>query len=491
MSLPAASATVARRRWPLWGAALAVLLAALPLMGGCLSSRPMKPGQMDQLWKLDPSLWDQAQRRSLMLGEKELPYRYQVTYDPSEVWATFRLYNTVRQSAQAHGTLNVALSERHARAVAGILRHMASQTARMTDAVVNDDNPRSEGQWAEAAGDLIGQIHRLATAANPQASAYRTLTTDDTAAWAMVPMLEIIALASYDVQTPPPASQIERLEQAEMLITRIIATIAFRLTGQTVSQQVVEELLRIQRSQPPPEAAAQTRELLLHYRRTTPHRYAALTATAAKAAAAARQMVEGMDYLADLSDQWPNVNYLAVEVRSYGRKKIFSLEYDIKPGRSVVLRHLAPLVPKVIFVGHGRIIIQNKLADSDSLAVLFESDNGEGVTLKFEGLFYGLVRLFAFPMDDVKLCEVRRRAIAEPNCQLHIYDIYMQALRGPAPQRLIHVETRSVPQFRPRQDLPPQLLGRSHMVDFNYYNGRRVWHYHSQQFRKPELWKSR
>lgn len=472
------------------GQLMTVACLGLALLGGCMASEPIAPGRMDDAWQLTPSQWNEAQAQSLTVNDRQAPYRYEVAYEPSVAWSVIGLHRTAEQFAELTEVARFPISETHARAIAALLRRLADRAARLADALESTGRG-AETRWAEATAAILAQAHEVVASVNPDPARRAELTIDETTGWVLVPMLEMLANALYDEPAARPGEQAEQLARTEQAVARTLLTIAFRLTGRPLPNDALRDVLQVLRTQPHDKAARNATKLLLAYRHLTPRTYEPMRDAAAEAARAARRFAGALRYLADLSGQWANVDTLAVEIRSLGERRVVAFEFAVKPGRRVVWRGPNALAPDVVFTGHGRVVVQPEefSAERMAFAVLFESDADGGMTLNFGGLAFSLVRLFAFPLETARLREIRYRSgLAAEGQSGREVTVFLAPPGDGAGRQMIRFESASVPRFKDRPDLPPQLLGREETIRFEYLNEQRRWHYERTKFAKPQLW---
>jgi len=474
-------------------AAWLMLAATIGLQTGCVPSEPMAPGAMDALWNPDASLWSQAQVDPISLGEGKSLHRVEVAYEPSVVWSIIGLNHVVRDGPDADGILHLPVSEPHARATARLLEDLADKVQAVTAAAETAD--RNPDRWAGSVAELLGFVHGMTASLDPDIEARRRVRVDDTAAWVVLPLLEMLAGQDDAAETSlgePAAGPGEDLRRVESKISRVALTIALRLAGRPMTVDLLDRILTIQRSRPAAEADEDTQSALQGYLARTPRRYPSLAATAKRASHAAGRMARGMKYLAALSAQWPKVNLLAIEMRRRQDSRIVSLEFDVRDGQTVELSDLHFAAPKVTFTGHGRVVVQSDSQDEAATTVVFESDDREGIGLHFDGIIYGFVRLLAFPLTDAHLRQVRYRPLRDPQtgASTRVVEVFMETVRAQGDRRrLIRVSTTSTPQFEPRAQLPPRLTGRTRRIELDFYNGQRRWFYTRKSFKRPELYR--
>lgn len=477
-------------------AGVAAALTAALSAGGCLDSAPLRPGEMDAAWQLTESVWDRSEPATEG-PDTGPPYRYVIAYEPSVVWSVIELYRSAVELPEIHDVVRFPVSDEHARAAAELMRSMAVEMRQLSEAFEGvDASERAQRKWAAATARLAHRVHTLLASMSPDPDVRRDAELDEAAAWVVMPLLQMLAASFAEGQTPASEAELAaRLAQAEEVLTAMILNSAFRMTGRPIRQDLLDDVLQVQRTQRGDGAIANTTDVLLWYRQVIPQEYDVLPQMPQDAAVAAGHLADGLEYLADLSAQWPRVNYIAFEMRRHEGQRVFAAEFDIREGERVVLKDLDTFAPEVVFTGHGRVVVQRATGEPSGperhevLAVLFQSDREGGITLNFDGIVYALVRLFAFPLRDATLEEVRYTSRIRPDEHARLFEMLMRRTGGAGDGRqIIRVETVSRPVFEPRADLPPRLLGRDQTIEFRFLAEGRAWRYTRESFQKPELW---
>jgi hypothetical protein len=327
----------------------------------------------------------------------------------------------------------------------------------------------------------------LAASVSQSAQTRGQLQVDDTAAWVVLPLLELLAgRQAQPLETPE--AWIDELAAAERRLSEVVLLASLRLTGRALSDDLVDRVLRAERDSPRRLGMRRTRDILLEYFRATPPRFEPLRHTATDAAAGAQYLADGLENLRRMVHQWPRVNRLAFELRRYESHPVAVLEFDIRPGEQVVFSHLDLFAPDVIFRGQGRVEVQWNPAEGAGKVIRFESAGNSGVKLRFPAFPFVLARLLAFPLENAMLKEIRYQAREDGSGT--ILEVMMEAVHGGSdPRRLLRIETTSTAILADRPALPPRLDGRTKTQTVSFYNGRRRWFITGTSSGKPELWR--
>ncbi len=421
------------------------LIAALActLLAGCMKSQKMAAGQMDELWRPTPSVWNTAEPRPVKLAPGKRYSRIEIYYEPSPLWAIIELHELAVQLPEGD-TLRIPLSTQHAAAVTATMRQFAVRAQDLAGAA--EDVERDPGRWAKATAEMIWQVHALSLGVSRNIEARRAANVDDTAAWVVMPILELLA-GSHASELESPHGSADGFEMAESAISRVILTVSLRMTGRPFSQELLDQVL------PPPgdvdrrPTVEKMRAAILDYYRRQPAKYEPLPRTARRASDVAERFVHAMDYLARLTSQWHNVNRLAFEFRRFEDRTVLGLEFDIRPGKQVVFPSFEYPVPALIFTGQGRVEVRLDQPDGGRI-VRFAAQGGRGVQLHFSPITVLLVRMFGFPLEDMTLKEIRITPV--PQCRGRITDVFLETVHdGRDRRRLLRVENGMGPVLAP------------------------------------------
>ncbi len=449
---------------------------------------------MDELWAAEPCQWSLAQAEPLEVEGRRLPYRYEAVYEPSVVWSVIGLHRTVEQLGELEERAVFPISRQHAEALGSLLGLLADRVEALSSALADLGDPAATRDWADATARLVGEVHRMTAALDPDPPDRPDTDVSDTAAWIVVPVLQALASATGDTDALEPARLEFEIRRTERMLARIILNTSFRFIGRALPAQALDEVLAVQRSQAPARARRNTALLLLWYRHITPQAYKIMPSTAEQASAAAGRLADGLRYMAEVAGNWPRLQMLALEVRHLQGRRLVGLEFQTQRGAVVGFRNLDLLAPDVLFAGHGQIIIEPGPENAPNrVAVHFQAVGDGGVVLGFDSPVYTLVRWLAFPLKTSRLRQVRYRDLADETTPgtTRLVELLLEDLDDRQdPRRMIRVRTHTQPVFEPRPDLPPRLRGRQSEVLFEFLTPTTRYHYTHESFDKPELWQA-
>ncbi len=112
-------------------------------------------------------------------------------------------------------------------------------------------------------------------------------------------------------------------------------------------------------------------------------------------------------------EQWDRMDTVTIDFRRRRGETLVGFTMATQPGREVRMRKMVPFQPILALEGKGRVVFGPKLESTGAYAILFEPIDG-GVKLKFEGLIYPLIRLFAAPIESGTVREVRVARASPP-----------------------------------------------------------------------------
>jgi hypothetical protein len=114
-----------------------------------------------------------------------------------------------------------------------------------------------------------------------------------------------------------------------------------------------------------------------------------------------------LEVLAEVAGQWDRMGAMTLAVREAENGPLVALSLRTAPGKEVVLRDLYPLQPEIALRGAARITVQAEDPWTGETVVRFDPvGEGGAIEVRFEGLFYGLVRT-ALPVETAALRQVR------------------------------------------------------------------------------------
>jgi hypothetical protein len=444
---------------------------------------------MDRAYQPAELDWSSTQPRRITLDDRVLPYRYEIHYEPSPIWSVVSLHETFERLPEIEDRVVFQVSQQHADGMAELLLHFAGHVRQLGLVVDQLGQRGGDRKWAQLTADLLLEFDRMASAVSPDIKRRRRgqVSINDTAAWVLVPMLQVLGklTAEEDTVAALPPQVVE--ERVGASVGGILLRSSFRLSGRQLPSGLILDVFNTL-NDAGPECRETLIDNLLQAYHSTPARYPALGDSADKAAEAINGLASGMEFLAEMAGQWQHFDHVALEVREHDNDTVAALEFEVHPDEVVSVTGLHFAAPRIELSGRGRVVIHRGKAD-ERMRVLFESQDSGGIVLRFEGIVYLMADIFAFRLDDANLREIGYQSKLDDAGGKHrVVEVLMEAVEGEEKRRVIRVDTAKTPILEARADLPPRLVGRERTITFEYYNGKRVYEHISSKIQKPELW---
>ena len=170
----------------------AICLVLLVSATGCMPSRKLPAGALDEYWYLHADTWPQARRESLQLAGRTLPTRWVFRQEPSLIWSTVSMVRAIDALKVGTDDFEMAVSPTHAEMLARVLAQFRGTLEGLRD-IAEPDEPRSPRRWASAvAGALVSteEVVRLAVERErPGARKGR----DEALGWSAGPVIQMLA----------------------------------------------------------------------------------------------------------------------------------------------------------------------------------------------------------------------------------------------------------------------------------------------------------
>jgi hypothetical protein len=391
-------------------AAAALLLAAMAVAAsaGCIARRPVAADEMAQYWYLTENHQPQARLEPLRVGHRLLPARWTFREDKSLIWSTVSIVRAA-DKLRAGSTEPVAMSfsPAHAGMAADLIANARTALSGIREIARPDAQP-TPGQWADIMADALVLIEKAVRTAAPE-SDRRDGGNQEPLGMSAEPMLRML-LAYLNDQSG--GQLLEELDQADLdQLRQVLAQVTLRAGFTAVGKQqpaglraqVVQALAEARR---PEDARPEVRGLLLERLKTAPPAPAA-----GKLTGTVRTVIHWAPTLLKVAEsfvrQWDKMESLAVEFGRLDGQRVAALTARVKPDAEVRVTNLFFMQPAFVLRGGVQMVIQPAEASTDETVILFEPVEGGAAEVRFEGLGWGLVRLFAFPIADAALREVR------------------------------------------------------------------------------------
>jgi len=404
----------------------AICLVLLVSATGCMPSRKLPAGALDEYWYLHADTWPQARRESLQLAGRTLPTRWVFRQEPSLIWSTVSMVRAIDALKVGTDDFEMAVSPTHAEMLARVLAQFRGTLEGLRD-IAEPDEPRSPRRWASAvAGALVSteEVVRLAVERErPGARKGR----DEALGWSAGPVIHMLAAylderTGGDLLAGMGGEEVGRLRE---VLTQVILRLGFAAAGKRDPPGLRTSVAAaLREAKDPGSARRKLLTMLTEHLASAPpagpdRRLPALLGPVFAVAPRMLEVLEGF------ARQWDRMDSLAVELRRHRGRPVVSLTVKVQPGKQLRLTRLHFLQPDVVFRGGTRITVQT--TDLGETVVLFEPLRDGKVEIRFDGIVYGLVRLLALPLASGALREVRVSAAPGPTGRLTNVAVLMEA----------------------------------------------------------------
>lgn len=371
-----------------------------------MPSKPLSGEQLSQHWALEENVWGQSKRPELVVSKTQLPTRWTIRQHPSLIWSTVSIVRAVDRLKEGTDEIEFSVSPDHAEFLAEMIQRvheMFSEFAELSDPSRSTDAK----VWAEHMAKALIQVEMISRAIHPDA-----VSKDSQAGMGMAaePLFQMISgLLDEDSQGDllGGLSVSERTNMREVLMQLILRG-GFALGGFEQPADLRQQVETMFKETPDPSGLEKKLKRLLakSLRDATPASgERALHEAFRKAMAFGPRLLNVMH---SLVLQWDRVDYVELELRRYGKRPVVGFRAKILDGHEVRIANQFIMQPPIVVRGMGQIVVQPSIFEEGQTSVLFAADPQQGaVEIRFQGIGFGLVKLFAIPIDSAALREIR------------------------------------------------------------------------------------
>jgi hypothetical protein len=423
--------------------AVAAICAAT---GGCLDSQPLGADGIAPYFQLHTDPWKEATREPLIVSGQQVPTRWVFRQSDSLLWSTVSIVREIDRLEEGVDTFDVAISNAHAEMIDIVLRDMRDALGELR--VIGDPGTATvPARWADAVAGALVSIEKVSRAAGGEGgretdpNAEGVQRRGDPRAWAAGPIIELITTYTNQqtggsLLAGMGSTEFGRLREA---LVQVTLRMGFAAAGKQPPRGLRPELAQqMQAAEEPDQLEVQLEEQLLAALDAAPPAergdpLPGVLQTTFQTMDTALRVIQGG------VRQWDRVRSVTIELRERGDDTIVSIIPRVQPGREVKLVQLVPFQPILAFRGESRITVLPETKPGGQVVVLFEHGDDGRTELRFEGIIYPLVRLFALPLADASLREIRVLTAQDDGHDLTQVEIFMQALSDSSP-RLMAVQ---------------------------------------------------
>jgi len=379
-------------------AAILLISAALAATGGCIPSYPLAEGDLDRYWLLS----DVSARRAEAEAGSKIPTRWVIRQqaDASRV----SLAGAMEKLQAGADEVEFAVSPAQADEIAGLFRQVREAMKEMKE-IVESSGRADKNRWARTLAGALATVESVSRSASGEAGG----EGDQPLGRAAGPIMEMIAGLLEKRSDEPLLGDLSgaELQQLRDLLAQVILKTGFEVAGKDLpaglrrtvaglmrqSKQPaalkapLEKLLTDQLSQAPPAPARQSKREAVR--------------TALSVAPRAIRLLEAF------LGQWDRFDHITVEMLRRGDASAVGVTLAVLPGKEARIADVVTGMPAIVFRGTTRVVAQPDATGAGETTVSFDPVGEGAVELRYEGIIYGLVRLFALPLASGPLREVR------------------------------------------------------------------------------------
>ncbi|MBN2374960.1 MAG: hypothetical protein JXD22_01065 [Sedimentisphaerales bacterium] len=379
------------------------------MLGGCIGREKLTEGVFDGYWLSSPDPTVGSAARKLEISGQVVPTKWTIRYNKSLIRSTISLVRAADKLKAGAEAIELDMSPVQAEMLAKVFADTRLAMENLTvliDAAEAADRKKWSGALAGALVKLEGVI-RLAEMDETGGGAG---AGQEPLAMPAEPMMEMIALYLNETGGGNLLSELstEDIRQLRAVLTQLALRLGYDIIGKQLSAETrlavsdmmrgaerldeleksLNDFLRRQADEAP--AAAQPGELGKVVR------------------LAADWLPKGLLILEDAMRQWNKMESVEVEIRYLSEQPVLAATVNVAAGKELTMAELIMFQPKLVFRGSTRIFIQPDEGATGETVIGFErADEDSGAEIRFDSAVYGLVRLFAFPLESSRLKQIR------------------------------------------------------------------------------------
>jgi hypothetical protein len=455
------------------------VLAPLVLVG-CMSSRALERGRIDELFQARDNLWLSAEPLAMQVGGQTIPSRILLIREQSLHRSILSLAALRGHMFTGQDDLQLLISDQVADSVAEVLRDIAERMKAWSRKAEAYPTQAGRHEWVRDTASLLAVLYVLdrgESAIDP-----RSRPGGGTDAATVAPVIR--SLITYLMKRMEvEAGHGERLlntPSEQRVPVEFILQGAFRLANLTMPPGAADEVLRVFESGPPTVVGVeqQLQEVLLEQRRAAegdrrPPANEEL-ATALKAAPLA------INNMARVLEQWNKFYLAGMEFGRLGDQEMASLIIDVQPGQEVRIDAIHEMAPVVTIQGRVRVnLLSSESDEAETTRIQLVNERAGRIVIRFESWVYGLASLLAFPIEDWALNEVTIvQTRPERHCRETDIELLLRAdnvKAGADPRRVMRIHAVRRFTAKTTATAVDRIVCRD--MRFEYYQPTRMWYY--------------
>jgi hypothetical protein len=434
-----------------------LLAAACVACAGCIGSEQLDPGDLDRWSALNAEADVLGPPATLEVAGRRLPNRWVFRQHPSLVWSAISIYRARERLMEEAEEVEILISPDHARELADLMARGRESLEEMRE-VCEFDEEIDVQRWADGMAAALAGIEGVArtVAAGPA----ETVRGQEPLGASAAPVLDM--LVQYLNQrtggmllSDVPADDLRRVR---VILVQTVLQVGFSAAGRQPQEGLRDAVLDAMQTAAKPEAAkAPLAEMLAGAVEQAPPASAGSGGLAGPVRAVLSYAPKALQAFEMLARQWDRMDHVAFEFHTQGEETVVAATLAVREGQEVRLEDMVMFQPVLAFRGTSRVAVVPDLSPTGETVVAFQpvaapakdgegADGGEaapgGVEMRFEGFAWGLAKLFALPLADGRLREVRV-FVGEPGEADRIINValVMEATGGGEdPRRVLHFQ---------------------------------------------------
>lgn len=413
---------------------------SLALASGCIPSHDVSQDEMSQWWSLtsaadvfampdDPAETDNGEGMGF-------PTHWTIRSNDSVIRSTVSLVRAMDSVKAGKTSIEFALAPEHIRPLVNVLadtRATMKDLQAMLDAAGDVDGNR----WADTLAKALVTVERVSRKATAEAT-----DSDEPLGMAAEPLLDMLtsiidAEAGGNMLAELDTEELGRLRQS---LVQLVMRMGFDIAGRQAQPELANEAAR--KLQAAKDLQATQGELTTWISEQLSQAPPAATSSRAAVEAALEYGPKAILMLERFLQQWPKMESISVDIAPTDTSVAIKVTLRVKDGQEIRIDNIMTGVPVIVFRGQSEVKIIPGGTPAGDVVIAFDPVGDGAVELRFEGFVYGLVRLFAFPLDSGPLREIRvARASQSRGEQLINVAVLMESTNDPDdPRRMLSVQ---------------------------------------------------
>jgi len=390
-----------------WGVAACASVLVVACVGGCIPSTQLAEGQIDTMWSLSEDPTPMSTYSQPTFGKQKLPSYWRITQRPSVVWSTVSIVRAFESIKRGDEQADFAISPFHTKQVVAVVADIRATLDNLSELIEASGSDRR--LWARKMAETLAGVEGVARMVSLEERSDVGSRAEDASGIAAGPLLQMLAAyinenAGGGLLDDLKSEDIGRLRA---VLTQIVLRVGFDLAGRELPEELREATVAMMREADRLESIEQSLNQFLFDSVTAAPRSASQGQLSKLVKVISSWAPRGLRMFQGFLEQWDQMESMELEFRKVNGRSIVAVTITVKPGRQVRLAGAVTAQPALVFRGATRILVIPATEPAAQTVVSFQPIEGGSAELRFEGIIYSLVRLFAFPLADGTLREIR------------------------------------------------------------------------------------